>query len=223
MDTVASIDLSVPGSPSLIMRDLSEYTILAFLAAFDVPSTTTTSTPKKRVTYIALTKRTMPMLVDLFVRYKTSREIYVDGTLESVLASYAIPVKLKYDCPSASKYDTAKVLPLWKTATECFLKIVKEVSSNIGALSEDSGIPDERVEGIWRQVLDVYRGGILADWYALRSFNLPLTHINPSSVLLLWLSHFPFNLRKKALIWHSSHHLKLMSFPILGIQDFQTR
>jgi hypothetical protein len=30
------------------------------------------------------------------------------------------------------------------------------------------GIPDERVEGIWRQVMDVFRGGILADW--LRTF-----------------------------------------------------
>jgi len=25
-------------------------------------------------------------------------------------------------------------------------------------------IPDNRIEGIWRQVLDVFRGGILADW-----------------------------------------------------------
>lgn len=30
-----------------------------------------------------------------------------------------------------------------------------------------SGIPDERVEGIWRQVLDVFRGGLLADWYVV--------------------------------------------------------
>ena len=27
-----------------------------------------------------------------------------------------------------------------------------------------SDIPDERIEGIWRQVLDTFRGGILADW-----------------------------------------------------------
>lgn len=25
-------------------------------------------------------------------------------------------------------------------------------------------IPDERIEGIWRQVIDFFRGGILADW-----------------------------------------------------------
>lgn len=25
-------------------------------------------------------------------------------------------------------------------------------------------LPDDRVEGIWRQVIDTFRGGILADW-----------------------------------------------------------
>ena len=28
-------------------------------------------------------------------------------------------------------------------------------------------IPDERIEGIWRQILDVFRGGILADWFVV--------------------------------------------------------
>jgi hypothetical protein len=26
------------------------------------------------------------------------------------------------------------------------------------------GIADERVEGIWHQILDVFKGGLLADW-----------------------------------------------------------
>ena len=34
-------------------------------------------------------------------------------------------------------------------------------------------IPDERIEGIWRQMLDVFRGGILADWYVSNIFSLP--------------------------------------------------
>jgi len=50
------------------------------------------------------------------------------------------------------------VPPLWKTATTNFLRIVKEIA----LLASD--IPVETVEGIWRQVLDVFRGGILADW-----------------------------------------------------------
>ena len=86
MDTVESIDLSVPGSPSLVMRDLSEYATLPFMAAFDVPAHPKSQTSFKRITYIAISKKTMPMLVDLFLRFEDQTEIYVDGTLEAVLS-----------------------------------------------------------------------------------------------------------------------------------------
>lgn len=87
MDTISGIDFSVPGSPSLVMQDLSNYATLPFLAAFDVPNSNPQSqTPQKRVTYIALTKKTMPVLVDLYLRFKESEAIYADGTLESILS-----------------------------------------------------------------------------------------------------------------------------------------
>lgn len=95
MEAVVGIDLSIVGSPSLVMRDLSEYSTLPFLAAFDVrptsspiaPGTPTKSVvPQKRITYIGLVKKTMPMLVDLFLRFKDSADIYVDGTLEAVIS-----------------------------------------------------------------------------------------------------------------------------------------
>jgi len=93
MDTIKDIDLSVPGAPSLVMRDLSEYSTLPFLAAFDVipPSNSTgpgssNATPPKRVTYIALAKRTMPLLVELYQRFKATPAIYTDGTVEAVLS-----------------------------------------------------------------------------------------------------------------------------------------
>jgi len=86
MATIEGIDLSITGSPSLVMRDLSEYATLPFLAAFDVPAQPKSQTPPKRITYIAISKRTMPMLVDLFLRFKDQIEVYVDGTLEAVLS-----------------------------------------------------------------------------------------------------------------------------------------
>ncbi|KAL1725821.1 guanine nucleotide exchange factor in Golgi transport N-terminal-domain-containing protein, partial [Schizophyllum commune] len=168
MDAVLSIDLAGSGVASRVMYDLSEFALLAFLAAFDVPPPPKTFTAKgaavptsstKRITYIALTKRTMPLLVDLFLRFKNQPVIYTDGTLDAVLSAYAIPMKLKYDCPPSSKF--AKDEPLWKTATTSFLRIVKEVGPQMKAHLEDIGA--EHVEGIWRQVLDVFRGAILAD------------------------------------------------------------
>ncbi|KAJ7842842.1 hypothetical protein B0H14DRAFT_3868774 [Mycena olivaceomarginata] len=168
LETIADIDLSAAGCPSLVMRDLSEFATLPFLAAFDVPAIPKTQTPPKRITYIALAKKVMPMLVDLFLRFKEREEIFVDGTIEAVLSAYSIPVKLKYDCPPASKFGHD--LPLWKTATSNFLKIVKECVLPMQTLG--SVVPDEHIEGIWRQVLDVFRGGILADCSATEAFPL---------------------------------------------------
>ncbi|KIY49646.1 hypothetical protein FISHEDRAFT_40768 [Fistulina hepatica ATCC 64428] len=159
MDTILEIDLSVLEAASLIMQDLAEFATLAFLAAFDVPQLPKSSTPPKRVTYIALTKRTMPLLVDLFLQFKDMPQIFSDGTVEAILSAYSIPMKLKYDCPPASKFG--KDLPLWKTASNNFLRVVKECGMAMERHTEE--IPGSRVEGVWRQALDVFRGGILAD------------------------------------------------------------
>ena len=86
LDTIVGIDLSIPGSPSLVIRDLSEYATLPFLAAFDVQGGPKSQSPPKRITYIALSKKTMPMLVELFLRFKANVGIYLDGTVESVLS-----------------------------------------------------------------------------------------------------------------------------------------
>ncbi|KAJ7054837.1 hypothetical protein C8F01DRAFT_1161520 [Mycena amicta] len=163
LETIADIDLTAPGTASLIMRDLSEFATLPFLAAFDVPANPKTQTPQRRVSYIALAKKVMPTLVELFLRFKERQEIYADGTIE------ALPfVKLKYDCPPASKFG--KDQPLWKSATSNFLKIVKECVPPMQSMGD--AIPEEHIEGIWRQLLDVFRGGILADCSAVEAFPL---------------------------------------------------
>lgn len=151
MDTVDGIELTEVGASSYILRDLSEYATLAFIASFDVPqapklqsaepstaaaqapATTTTTTPpqQKRITYIALAKMCMPRLAELFSRFKGQDEIFADGTVEAVLSAYAVPIKFKYDCPPPSKFG--KDAPLWKTATRCFLKVVKEIGPQINA------------------------------------------------------------------------------------------
>lgn len=98
MSTISTISLEVPSSPSLVLSDLSTYATLPFLAAFDVEdhlSHTSNATAVeaksphrtlKRVTYIALAKKSMPMLADLYVKFKDSAQIYTDGTVEAVLS-----------------------------------------------------------------------------------------------------------------------------------------
>ncbi|EJD40839.1 hypothetical protein AURDEDRAFT_115706 [Auricularia subglabra TFB-10046 SS5] len=166
LQAIDSIDMNVPKAASLVLADLSEYATLPFLAAFDFEPPTmlaepSASRPKKskRVSYIAVSKKVMPWLVEIYLRFKDSVQIYSDGTLESVLAAYSIPLKLKYDCPAPSKFGNDP--PLWKTATTNFLQIVKTCSPRIKTLGQE--ISDEHVEGLWRQMIDVFRGGLLAD------------------------------------------------------------
>ena len=93
MEAVSAIDLSGEHVPALVLRDLSDYATLPFLAAFDVPGVGGPSkgTPKllqgsrKRITYIALTKKTMPLIVDLYLKYQDQLDIYTDGTFEAIL------------------------------------------------------------------------------------------------------------------------------------------
>jgi hypothetical protein len=84
MEIIHDFDLFTPGAPSLILHDLSEYATLPFLAAFDIQATYAAA--QKRVTYISLSKKAMPQLVELFLRFKTKTEIYINGTLEAVLS-----------------------------------------------------------------------------------------------------------------------------------------
>jgi len=75
----------------------------------------------------------MPKLAELFLQFKDKDEIFVDGTVEAVLSAYAVPIKLKYECPAPSKFG--KDPPLWKTATTCFLKVIKEIGPQSSTLS----------------------------------------------------------------------------------------
>ena len=81
------------------MRDLSEYATLAFLAAFDVKPPSgdkPTQVGQKRVTYIALSKKIMPLLAELFAKFKASAQVYEDGTIEAALSVSYTTLKWEY-------------------------------------------------------------------------------------------------------------------------------
>ncbi|KAM0751477.1 hypothetical protein T439DRAFT_287566 [Meredithblackwellia eburnea MCA 4105] len=160
LEVVAAIKLEVPGAASAVLSDLSEYLTLAFIAAFDSEGETSIkSKPKatQRVSYIALAKEVMPHVLWLFARYKDDISVYEQGAVERMFAAYALPLKLKHDCPAPSKFGSDELL--WKTATVNFLKAVKAAVSSLKQLE----LPAATLEGIWRQIVDGYRGALTAD------------------------------------------------------------
>jgi len=58
-------------------------------------------------------------------------------------------MKLKYDCPAPSKFGND--LPLWKTATTCFLRVVTECAAVISELGEGEFRPEDVLSGFGTQ------------------------------------------------------------------------
>lgn len=89
-------------------------------------------------------------------------------------------MKLKYDCPAPSKYGSDE--PLWKTATINFLRAVKDIVNSLQTLAtrefpkqqlmvsaNDSALEmtPKNHESIWKQIVEGYRGALLAEKYSL--------------------------------------------------------
>lgn len=85
LEVIAVINLEVPGAASAVLSDLSEYLTLAFVAAFD-SETDGGRSRSQRISYIALTKETMPHVLYLFQKYKDDASIYEQGAVERMLA-----------------------------------------------------------------------------------------------------------------------------------------
>lgn len=219
MEAVSSITLAAPGIP-LVLRDLSQYATLPFLAAFDVPDASTSSgllsitssratkratspsVTRKRITYITCPRSVCLHLSSSFCASRTNPRYMLTERRSRFLLAYSIPIKMKYDCLAPSRFG--KDQPLWKTATTSSLRIVREIAPQIRSLESSTylvrvlaqfvlyanvegtahiDISDERVEGIWRQTIDVFRGGILADWFVPPSQSSLLYTLNYHTVL----------------------------------------
>ncbi|KAK4056370.1 Endocytosis and vacuole integrity protein [Microbotryomycetes sp. JL221] len=168
LEVVAVIDLELPGAASCVLSDLAQYMTMAFTSSFETrpedifghgASVGNITSRPQQVSYVALSKETMPHVLWLFQRYKDDVLIYQQGAVEKVLEAYAIPMRLKYDCPSPSKYSTAEAL--WKTATINFLKAVRECVSSLAKFEAD--LSTTRYEAIWEQIIAGFSGALLAD------------------------------------------------------------
>ncbi|KAF9232399.1 hypothetical protein BU15DRAFT_81311 [Melanogaster broomeanus] len=180
IDVIQDVDLAGSGVPSLVMRDLSDYCTLPFLAGFhthavqaSAPVSPTTPVPgstRKQITYVAVSKKTMPSLVELYLRFKIVLRSMKTGRLK-LFTLYVLHFSAtEKNAPSKFGRD----LPLWKTATTCFLRIVTACVTAMSGLGEASlpAVSDNRIEAIWRQIIEGFRGGILADCSATGNLSL---------------------------------------------------
>ncbi|ODN82823.1 hypothetical protein L202_01090 [Cryptococcus amylolentus CBS 6039] len=137
--------------PHLVLSSLADFAALAYVGVVGQRDAGT------KLTYVALSKWSMRKIEDVFEESPKNKELYDDGTVESVIGMYSIPIKLKYDCPPANRFGDDP--PLWRSATLAFSSILGWVIATLDI--ED--IESEKMERLWAQIMEVFGGMLSAD------------------------------------------------------------
>ncbi|GAA99507.1 uncharacterized protein L969DRAFT_86766 [Mixia osmundae IAM 14324] len=164
LEVIDLLDLSVPGVSSRVLVELSDYATFAYTTALPSP---TSPSPVRRLTFVALAKDTMPRIGGLYTKHAGSLELYTSAAVEHVLAAFAIPMKLKYECPPPAKFGND--LPLWKTATNLFMDLATLLIRTIVKIRSD--LPPKTYAMIWQQLVSTIAGGLLADNKPVRNLS----------------------------------------------------
>jgi hypothetical protein len=130
---------------AITLTDLAEFASLAYLGE---------GGENGKRTYIALSKHSMTSLARTFQQHAMDAELYRSGTVESILGAYAIPIKLKYDCPAPSKFGDDK--PLWQTALVNCVLVIESVMHHLPLVAA-------KEEAIWSIIMDILTGTLLAE------------------------------------------------------------
>jgi hypothetical protein len=99
LDAVMDMKCSSSDTASLLLRHLAGYVVLPFLSAFEAPQVfyvrpgetgvKPSSSGRKRVTYVGLVKKVMPLIVDVYDKHQQDMLLYEDGTVEAIFAVIA--------------------------------------------------------------------------------------------------------------------------------------
>ncbi|CAI2181355.1 20085_t:CDS:10 [Funneliformis geosporum] len=111
------------------------------------------------VTYIVFSKTSMRKVEEMFKNFVNDQGVYSERVFASIIKSYGVPMKLKYDCPPSGKH--VEDIELWKIATTAFLEIVK--NGLIALENFGDAISDECFVDIWKQLTKVLHGALISN------------------------------------------------------------
>jgi hypothetical protein len=149
LDVLKMLRTDVPGAPSALITQASEFIGLAF-AEDKIQDQRT----KQKRTYVAMSKATMVILQNLIVSHASDPDIYSDGAFQTALSSLSKPIVLKYQFPTVTK----SIQP-WKQATTSSLAILEATLHHLRILD----IPRPMLQDIWQMVVTIANGITNAD------------------------------------------------------------
>ncbi|KAI0183579.1 endosomal peripheral membrane protein [Xylaria flabelliformis] len=150
LDVLKMIRTDVPGAPSALITQTSEFVSLAFTDGGNVASQRTT---QKR-TYVAMSKASMVILQSLIQSHSADTDIYNNGALLTALDALSKPIVFKYQFPIITKSEQP-----WKQATKSTIAILEATLSQLISLD----IPRAILQDMWHMIVVISNGITNAD------------------------------------------------------------
>ncbi|CAJ2505721.1 Uu.00g131150.m01.CDS01 [Anthostomella pinea] len=150
LDVLKMLRTDLPGAPSALITQTSEFISLAFVDGGNMPSQRTT---QKR-TYVAMSKASMVILQSLIVNHATDVDIYSNGAFLTALTALSRPIVTKYQFPIITKSEQP-----WKQATTSSLNILEATLRQLLTLD----IPRSVLQDVWQMIVTIANGITNAD------------------------------------------------------------
>ncbi|KAI1801323.1 hypothetical protein F4811DRAFT_464828 [Daldinia bambusicola] len=150
LDVIKMLRTDLPGAPSALISQTSEFISLAFLEEHDMSN----QRNSQKRTYVAMSKASMSILQSLIVNHATDVNIYSDGAFLTALTALSKPIVLKYQFPIITKAEQP-----WKQSTTCALIILESTLPQFQKLD----ISRSNLQDIWEMIVTIANGIISAD------------------------------------------------------------
>ncbi|KAI0483784.1 endosomal peripheral membrane protein [Xylaria cf. heliscus] len=150
LDVLKMLRTDIPGAPSALIAQASEFVSLAFTDGGDAATQRTT---QKR-TYVAMSKASMVILQSLIESHATDTDIYNNGALLTALTALSKPIVFKYQFPIITKSEQP-----WKQATKSTIAILRATLSQLVSLD----IPRSILQDTWYIIVVISNGITNAD------------------------------------------------------------
>ncbi|TVY22453.1 MON2-like protein [Lachnellula hyalina] len=147
LEALKMIRTDIEGVPAALIGQVSEFVGLAF-------DERDTSPAKQRPTYVALSKASMNLTVNLVLSHSLDHGIYTSGALTSALTALSRPIVLKYSFPI-----TTKSVSPWRQATTSSLAILAAV---LPVLTR-ANLKEDVIRSIWASIVTIGNAITTAD------------------------------------------------------------
>lgn len=147
LDVLKAVRRDIATVPSALVKIAAELVALPFQNQRD-------STPRKSLSFVALSKASMDWLRDLLTTHLASKEVFATGAVEAALENLAIPIELKYRWRRQGKTPS-----LWRKATSTALAVIEPILQQMRAQSLKRDVRNR----IWTDVVRIAQAIISAD------------------------------------------------------------